>query len=294
MMFDGIREAERGFAPMRKEKRTDYKIITWFVVVSFMILPIITTIKCSAGTSSDKKPEPQPDPSGVDHRLWDYCLHTYVENGSVDYQGIKNESLFKIYLNQLSRAEPAKLPTDNHRLALLCNAYNAFVIDGVIKHDITESVRNYSSGLLGLTNFFEVKEHRFAKKTVSLDHIEHGTIREEYEEPRIHMALVCAAVSCPPLRGEAYIGEKLEQQLEDQAHLFANDPKYVRFDPEANTIYLSKILYWYGDDFDVVGGILSFLIKRVEDTDMKEALQKAKTGEVDISYNEYDWSLNAQ
>ena len=262
----------------------------WLTVVSFAV-PVVVAVKgFEASRRPYTKPEPKPDACGVDHRLWDYLLKMYVENGLVDYQGIKRDHLFQTYLRQLGRAQPDKLDTDNDRLALLCNAYNALVINGVIKHEITQSVDKFS---VKKVRFFDLKEHIFAGRTLSLNHLEHKLIRTEFPEPRVHMALVCAARSCPVIRAEAYHGKTLPRQLEDQARQFANNPKHVGYDAPSNTLHLSKILEWYGDDFKAAGGYRKFLADRVADPTLRKALLDAD-GSVKIVFNDYNWSLNSR
>jgi hypothetical protein len=262
----------------------------WIAAVSF-IVPIFVAVRAFDSVGPTTKPEPEPDASGVDHGLWDYLLKAYVENGLIDYDGMARDHLFRTYLKQLGGAQPEKLETDDARLALLCNAYNAFVINGVIVHEIRDSVNNY---IQDDTGFFDIPEHIFANQTVSLNTIEHEMIRGEFDEPRIHVALVCAAVSCPSLRAEAFEGERLDAQLEDQARQFANNPKHVAYDGDANTVRLSRILSWYGEDWDNHGGYLAWLAERVTDPTLKEALLKADEGEVEEVFNEYDWTLNTQ
>jgi len=276
---------------MRTARRTYYGAFFWLSLVAFVVPVVVAARAFQAAPRPFTKPTPQPDASRVDHALWDYLLKTYVADGLVDYEGMKRDYLFRTYLRQLGAAQPEALATDSERLALLCNAYNAFVINGVIVHEITDSVNGFRRGLKG---FFALKEHIFAGRHVSLDDIEHKMIRKQFQEPRIHMALVCAAKSCPPLRAEAYSGEQLERQLEDQAKLFATDTEYVAYDAEANAVMLSPILKWYSDDFGGQGGYLAFLAERVHEPGLKQAIEKARAGRLKVRFYEYDWSLNAQ
>lgn len=90
------------------------------------------------------------------------------------------------------------------------------------------------------------------------------------------------------------MGDRLQAQLEDQARLFANDPNHVAYKPEENTVYVSRILNWYGEDWDAHGGYLPWLYDRVADPDLKGALLKAAAGDVEVKFFEYDWVLNTQ
>ncbi len=274
---------------MNRESKSYYGPFFWLAVVSFVV-PFVVANAAFRNVHPTTKPVPKLDASGVDHALWDYLLKTYVENGLIDYDGMGRDYLFRTYLNQLGQAQPEKLATEAERLALLCNAYNAFVVDGVISHGIRDSVMSFQQDG---KEFFDIREHILGNRTVSLNDIEHKMIRERYHEPRIHVALVCAARSCPAIRREAYIGPRIAAQLEDQAYVFANNRTYVDFDPTYNQLRLSPILQWYGEDWDDVGGYLPWLIERIADADLREAVTLAANGEADIAFADYNWSLNS-
>lgn len=265
----------------------------WIAAVSF-IVPLFVAWSAFQDLRPATKPQPNPDVSGVDHNLFDYLLRTYVENGLVDYHGISRDYLFPMYLQQLAGAKPELLETDDERLALHCNAYNALVINGVIIHGIHNNEKNvlqYDPG--DGTDFFDLQEHIFAGETMSLNHLEHQVIRPTFQDPRIHVALVCAARSCPSIRPEAYNGDRLQQQLDDQTQLFANNPDYVAWDAQLATIKLSPILKWYGTDWDAQGGYLGWLEQHVQSEALRAKLQDAESGSVPVAFNRYDWSLNA-
>ena len=268
----------------------------WVALVSFTV-PFFVGWKAFQNIQPTQKPTPQVDASGVDHAVWDYLLKAYVSNGLVDYDGMKKEYLFKEYLRELGSCNPDQLQTREEKLALLCNAYNAFVINGVVSHKINDKVTNFS---IGDTGFFGLKEHILAGDTVSLDYIEHTMIRPVFREPRIHVALVCAARSCPAIRPEAYVGSRVLEQLEDQSRLFANNPKYVDYDETKNELRLSKLLKnkgWYGLDWDERypnGGKLEWLFELVDDAGLRQKIQDASDKKIEVSYFEYDWTLNSQ
>ena len=153
----------------RKENTIYVHVLNWYDET--LILPAIVAVQAFRAVPRPyTAPEIRPDASGVDNNLWDHLLRTYVENGLVDYDGLRRDHLFKIYLQQLSHARPEQLDGDAGRLALLCNAYNAFVIGGVIAHDVKRSVLDYKSGETG---FFDLAEHILAGETISLNHLEH-------------------------------------------------------------------------------------------------------------------------
>jgi len=273
-----------------KGKNGYYGPFFWLTLISFAV-PVVVAAKAFHEVKLTSRPSVSPDASGVDHKIWDYLLKSYVDGGLVDYDAMSRDYLFRTYLRQLSEAEPRKLTTATDQLALLCNAYNAFVIDGVIRHKVTDSVMNFQQGEDG---FFDIKEHLFAGKTLSLNEIEHELIRKRFREPRIHVALVCAARDCPSIRREAYMGRRLGTQLHDQSALFANAAKYVRYDDATRTLQLSPLLDWYGGDWDVVGGYLTWLSELIEDATLRQKVQQAAQGSIDVAFMDYDWSLNGQ
>ncbi|MEO1528912.1 MAG: DUF547 domain-containing protein [Planctomycetota bacterium] len=315
-----------------KKDESYYGGFFWVAVTSF-IVPFFVAYAAFDKLSPTTKPSPLPDASGVDQNLWDYLVRTYVENGLVDYEGLSKDYLFTTYLRQVASCDPAKLESKDERLALHCNAYNALVINGVINHKIHRNEKNVlnftpkniadriaeldkqiealkrspegnaeraallmkkADKLRADSNFFRLQEHIFAGETISLDTLEHEIIRPTFQDPRVHVALVCAAKSCPAIRGEAYLGDRVNEQLDDQARQFANNETYVSYDPIGKAIQLSPILNWYGEDWDASGGYLTWISERVEDASLQEQLVAAHNGNTKVTFNTYDWGLNSQ
>lgn len=271
-------------------KKSYYGAYFWLSAVAFLV-PLVVALKAFDAAKPTTKPVPNPDVSGVDHALWDYLLKSYVENGLIDYDGMARDHLFRTYLRQIGTARPYELLTPEDQLAFYCNAYNALVVNGVIAHRIKDSVMSYRHDGLG---FFDVKEHVVAGKTMSLNDLEHKLIRPTFKDPRVHVALVCAARGCPPIRPEAYVGRSLGLQLQDQSLLFSNSPRYVAYDIERDAIVLSPILKWYAEDWREHGGVLPWLADRVENTTVQAALRRKALAPTGVEYAEYDWSLNSR
>ena len=315
-----------------KQPQSYYGGFFWLAATSF-IVPLFVAYAAFEQVKPTTKPSPAPDVSGVDQNLWDYLLRRYVENGLVDYEGMSRDYLFTEYLKQVAGCDPTKLDSTESRLALHCNAYNALVINGVVTHKIHRNERNVlnytpkevaekvkeldlqiealkrrpesdpsqieelvkkADKLRSDSQFFRLKEHVFANQTISLDQLEQEMIRPVFNEPRIHVALVCAAKSCPAIRAEAYIGERIEKQLQDQSVQFANNRTYVDYDPAMPQLNLSPILSWYSSDWSSQGGYLAWLKTLVEDDELREKLAMAESGELKVSFNQYDWTLNSQ
>jgi hypothetical protein len=223
------------------------------------------------------------------HALFGKVLRSFVEQGGVDYAGLKqNPADLKTYLSQLASISTTAFGkwSDPEKIAFLLNLYNAATLQLIIDHYPVESIKEIGGRWKGpwkqeVVNLFGEK--------VTLDHVEHDIIRKDYKEPRVHFALVCAARSCPPLRGEPYIPEKLDEQLEDQGRIFMKTPSKNRVDLENRTVHLSKIFKWFSGDFEEhAGSILAF----VRPYFPEETAKKIEGGTFRVEYMDYDWALN--
>jgi hypothetical protein len=235
--------------------------------------------------------------SGKDsHALFTEILKEYVHEGKVNYKDVCKDDRLEKYLNQLSATNPEEIENKQDKLAFWINAYNAFTIKIVCDYYPVESIRDIGFGgkvvaaVLNKTvwdkEFIEINGTK-----ISLNHIEHEIIRKEFADPRIHFALVCAAVSCPPLRSEAFEGYKLDDQLNEQGDIFLNQKDKNYFSLKEKEAHLSKILDWYGKDFGADNEeILQYLTRFLpEET---AAAIKENPKEWDVKYTDYNWSLN--
>jgi hypothetical protein len=225
-------------------------------------------------------------PIDQSHARWTALLARWVQDGRVDYAGLQQHGrgALEAYLAGLSNACAADYErwTAAERIAFWLNAYNAATVRLVLDHYPIASIRKI--GWLPGAAFREklLPMPGLKGATISLDDIEHGTLRSSFREPRIHFALVCAARSCPALRSEAYRGADLDAQLDDQARRFLHDPRKNRVDTAARTLHLSPIFEWFRGDFEASGGSLPGYVARY-------------LGDVagyDVEFLDYDWSLN--
>jgi hypothetical protein len=104
----------------------------------------------------------------------------------------------------------------------------------------------------------------------------------------MHFGLVCASLSCPPLRAEPYVAERLGIQLDDQARKFVANASQNFVDVKTRTLYLSKIFKWYEKDFTRKGTMLDFVLPYLP----ADAADEVKKGGFKFAYKEYNWSLN--
>lgn len=225
------------------------------------------------------------------HAAWSAILAERVRDGRVDYAGLeRDDAALNAYLATLSDTCAADYQrwTTPERIAFWINAYNAFTLRLILDHYPIASIRRI--GWLPGAAFRErfIPMPGLKGDTISLDDIEHGTLRSAFREPRIHFALVCAAVSCPPLRGEAYRGGDLDRQLDDQGRIFLRDPTKNRVDVPARTLRLSRIFDWFAADFvAAAGSVPAFVAPYLPDAGVPV------TG-FGVAYLDYDWTLNDQ
>ncbi|MBC7841446.1 MAG: DUF547 domain-containing protein [Gemmatimonadaceae bacterium] len=232
----------------------------------------------------------------VDHSAFDRLLKAHVVNGLVDYDAFKADPAFAGYLKLLAATNPASLPR-NEQLALWINAYNAYTIQLINNKGERESIRNVNKSL-GFLKFKGPWSEAFAVvggRTYSLDDIEQRTIRPTFKEPRIHFALVCAAIGCPPLRSEAYTGARVEAQLNEQSVKFLTQtPSKNRVDVANRTVYHSQVFTFsnYLDDFGGSKAAMGRFTARYYPAGPEKTL--LESGDFTAVKTDYDWSLNSQ
>ena len=157
--------------------------------------------------------------------LYTDILKDYVIEGLVNYAGLKDDTRLDEYITAIALTDPSQIKDESERLAFWINAYNAYTLKIICEEYPIKSINELHSGgkifghIFGST-IWHKEIVTINNKKVSLNYIEHEVIRVEFDEPRIHFALVCAAIGCPPLLNEAYEGKRLNQQLENQALLF--------------------------------------------------------------------------
>ena len=169
---------------------------------------------------------------------------------------------------------------------LLINAYNAFTLRLILDYHPVASIKDIPAAKRWAHKRWGLGPH-----TWSLDQIEHDQIRPKFGEPRVHFALVCAAVGCPRLRNEAYRADDVEQQLEDQARYVHGHERWFRFDAGKGIVYLTRLYKWYGGDFEQVAGTVLDYAARYS-PQLKQALGAGR--KPGIRWLDYDWSLNSK
>ena len=235
-----------------------------------------------------------PSAMAFDFSGWDELLKKHVlaktvsgvRFSAVNYPAMKRDPRYAQLIADLKIFPPDSLKTRKEKLAFWINLYNIFAVKVVQDNYPVESIKDVGS-------FFSPVWDKTAGvaggKEITLSEIEHEILRK-MDEPRIHVAIVCASISCPDLRKEVYTAKDLDAQLDDQVKRFLeNRGKGLRIDRSAGKVWLSAIFKWFKDDFKSSGGVVAFVSKHVPARDVSY-LQGKK---FKISYLDYDWGLNS-
>ena len=189
-------------------------------------------------------------------------------------------------------------------MAFLLNAYNAFTVEKVLtRYPNLKSIRDFGR-VFG--NPWKDRFFRLLGREAWLDHLEHDLLRArgDYDEPRIHFAANCAAAGCPMLREEAYVGERLDAQLEDQTRRFLSDKSRNRYNPKTGKLEVSRIFDWYQEDWSsghkgiaadgqpIVSREQFFARYAALLADREQDRRLLAAGKAAIEFLDYDWTLN--
>ena len=236
----------------------------------------------------------QPAVNVPDDALYTAVLREHVHQGMADYRRLARDERLDRYLAQLAAFDPDTLPSRDAQLALWINAYNAYTLKLITSVYPVESIRLISD--LGRTTTdpekgrpWDIPFARVGGHDYTLEQIEHEVIRPRFRDGRIHFALVCAAVSCPKLRDEAFTGPALDQQLNDQGRWFLTHRN--RLDGRRRQAELSQIFSWFADDFGSSSASRLDYIAQFVTADLAKSLRE-QPERWTITYADYDWALN--
>ncbi|NOQ71923.1 MAG: DUF547 domain-containing protein [Crocinitomix sp.] len=218
------------------------------------------------------------------HETWTALLTKYVDvEGHVNYAGFKtDEAALDDYLAVLSANHPNDTWDKGDVLAFWINAYNAFTVKLIVKSYPIKSIKELGGSIYKVNTPWDIKFIKIGDEVYDLNNIEHSIIRKNFDEPRIHFAVNCASISCPRLRSEAFVGSRIDEQLDDQARYFINNK--VKNDITKKCANLSKIFKWFKGDFTANGGSVVDFINKYSDVKITK-----KTKRNDLDYN---WNLN--
>jgi hypothetical protein len=245
--------------------------------------------------------------SSFDHDFLDYgrVLHDHVRGTRVDYAALqRSRTTLDAVVAQL--AEPTTADEQgwsrDRRLAFWINAYNLLTLRTIVDHYPIQAswfTRAPRNSIRQIDGVWTTITWRAAGRTLTLDDIEHRILRPEFKEPRVHFAVNCASVGCPPLAAEPYLARTLDAQLDAAARRYLSSERGLTI--AGSTLSVTKILEWYGEDFvarfapDAAGKP-----DRIERAIRGVVLRFGPPGAADlagkpttrIKFLDYDWSLN--
>jgi hypothetical protein len=240
------------------------------------------------------------------HAAWTALLRKHVvtlrggQASQVRYAGFKaDRAALQSYLDSLSAVGDAafKAVGKAQQMAFLINAYNAFTVELILtKYPGLASIKDLGNVF---SSPWKPKWIPLLGGNVSLDDIEHGMLRERrrFDDPRVHFGVNCASIGCPPLREEAFVAERLEAQLDEQALRFMSDRTRNRFDAAAGRLEVSKIFDWYGVDFSLghrgIESLPAFLSRYAGTlADAQVDRERVRSQHAEIRFLPYEWKLN--
>jgi hypothetical protein len=212
--------------------------------------------------------------------IFDSLLQKNVDKtGRVDYQSLKNnETLLDNYLAYIQNNEPTKEWSSNKKKAFWINTYNAYTIKIILNNYPLKSIRDIK---IDGETAWKIPFVKIGQKRYTLDQIEHKILRKKFNDPRIHVGINCASVSCPRLWNFAFTEDNIASSLDNLMKVFINDT--TRNKISKNNVALSEIFNWFSKDFIKNGTIISYL----------NTYAAIKISEkASIKYLTYDWSLN--
>ena len=231
-----------------------------------------------------------------DHAPWARLLEAHLEQGEggapnrFDYGALKangeDRAALRSYIASLEATDPGVLSRDE-AFAFWVNLYNALTVEVVIDHYPVASIRDIaiSPGLFS-TGPWGKKLVTVTGRELSLDDIEHGILRPDFGDSRVHYAVNCASVGCPDLASRPYTGDELDAMLDRAARAYVNSPRGARV--ENGRLTASSIFKWYMKDFGgTEEGVLAEL-RKYAGPDLAAALENVSG----VASYDYDWSLN--
>ncbi|MHC5113784.1 MAG: DUF547 domain-containing protein [Planctomycetota bacterium] len=264
-------------------RRGRRRVVRWLGAAGVLLLATATVLVLGRCRSIEV-------PAGA--RLATYDVAPYaaalagsVRDGLVDYAALRRDHATDLatYVEAVGRfgpeTTPELFPAEADRLAYYLNAYNAIMLRRWLDAGAGET-----DGARPAVNraWFFVDAWRVDGAWISLNTLEQLIIRPRFEEPRIHFALVCGAMSCPPLLGEPFDGERLNAQLEGLGHRWLAEPDGATVRPDG-VVEVSRIFKWYAGDFEDMGGVAGVI----------ERYRPGAASPGEIVYQEYDWTINA-
>ncbi|MCJ8501514.1 DUF547 domain-containing protein [Desulfatitalea alkaliphila] len=263
---------------------------------------LLLTIWGFSGTAAGD-PLVQPTFAPFSDLLGGYLIEKTTAQGGLvsafDYRGAMADAQAGTWLREqrrrLARFDRSALTTREQAIAFWTNAYNFFMVAHILdnpKGDRPVSgVKDYGS-LFNPYRVFRQKLFDVGGELVSLDQIEKQILLGEdfeqrgWKDARVHFAVNCASVGCPPLRRQIYLPGNVDDMMTENTRMAFNTPRHLR--QEGTVLHVTQLFEWYADDFAEAAGSFEAFIRQYADPATRAQLKDA----VDIRFIDYDWRLN--
>ncbi|MCH7878438.1 MAG: DUF547 domain-containing protein [candidate division Zixibacteria bacterium] len=254
---------------------------------------------CSAATKKTTAGAAFPN-AAFDSTYTNYTrlLSAVVRGRLVDYAALKtSQAELEQVVADFGALESDKLAAmpNEAKTAFYINAYNAITLLSVTENYPVRSIKDIS----GVWN---KRKWTVAGQELTLDDIEHKRLRKELSEARIHFAVNCASIGCPPLAPVPYLPHTLSDQLDESCRAYFNDTTLTWLDSRSKKLNTSKIFDWFGGDFKSFplgpgvnkglskkeAAIVSFIASFLPEKKAAQLLSQTRS----LKYLSYDWGLN--
>jgi hypothetical protein len=276
--------------------------VSMHTIIRSCVPAVLALVSCASPTAASptySAPISTQEPAAgfeAIHAPWTDVLKAHVRGDAFDYAALKKDrAKLDAYIAALERVRAedlGKAPRDA-QFAFWIDAYNAYTVKLVVDAYPVKSIRElgddkvsvWDRDLVPLGKLYP----RLEKSKLTLNDIENKILRPTFQDARLHAAINCASVGCPPLRAEAFTAAKLDAQLDEQVKAWLGDPTRNRFDRSKDKIEVSKVFEWFAEDFTKPAGSVPAWIARFRPADADWLT--AKPGPK-VEYVEYDWALN--
>lgn len=256
------------------------------------ILPVLILAACGG---QEARTDVELRPYDFTYQSYATILSEFVVGERIDYASLKEmRAPLDTLVESLASAD-LTTATVEQQLAFYINAYNILTLRSIVDAYPVESIKD-------IDGVWDKTRWTVGGDKLTLNDIEHEVLRKKFDEPRIHVAVNCASIGCPPLLDTPYYPDSLDAQLEFSSRRFASSSTHSRIDLEDGEVKLSAIFDWFGDDFvkryydaNSFPGVsknenaaLNFLSQHLDSM----SVGSNKNSKYDIGYIDYNWSLN--
>lgn len=242
---------------------------------------------------------------------WQQLLDAHLEEQDLEGGGLVSAFDYRAALDDpdtgellarqrdaLAAFEPDDIDKKYEAIAFWLNAYNFFMVEYILENpvdgELVDSVWDYGGRYNPFRDSVFTREvFNIGGNEYSLDTMEKGILLGDefrdrgWKEARVHFAVNCASVGCPPLRDRVYTGDNTDKLLTGNTRRAFLTDRHLTF--ENNTLKLTSVIRWYEEDYEEEAGTIRDWVRRYTDDELGERVENASR----TRYLDYDWTLNS-